>query len=233
MNVIITGASKGFGKAIAEKFAAQGHHLYLCSRNEVSLYKTMEVLLTRYPDITIKAKPFDLSLKDQAQEFGKWILAQQVSIDVLVNNAGLFDPGSVYNEEDGNLEHMIAVNLYSAYHLTRVLINKMMEQRSGHIFNMCSIASFQAYANGGAYSISKFALAGFSKNLREEMKPHNIKVTSVYPGAAFTDSWAGSGIDPKRIMEARDIAEMVFTASQLSAQACVEDIILRPQLGDL
>jgi len=233
MNVIITGASKGFGKAIAEKFAAQGYHLYLCSRNEVSLYKTMEELLIRYPDITIKARPFDLSLKDQAQEFGKWILAQQVSIDVLVNNAGLFDPGSVYNEEDGNLEHMIAVNLYSAYHLTRVLINKMMEQRSGHIFNMCSIASFQAYANGGAYSISKFALAGFSKNLREEMKPHNIKVTSVYPGAAFTDSWAGSGIDPKRIMEARDIAEMVFTASQLSAQACVEDIILRPQLGDL
>lgn len=233
MNVIITGASKGFGKAIAEKFASQGHHLYLCSRNEVSLYKTMEELQTWYPDITIKAKPFDLSSKDQAQEFGKWILAQQVSVDVLVNNAGLFDPGSVYNEEDGNLEHMIAVNLYSAYHLTRVLINKMMEQKTGHIFNMCSIASFQAYPNGGAYSISKFALAGFSKNLREEMKPYNVKVTSVYPGAAYTDSWAESGVDPERIMEARDIAEMVFTSSQLSAQACVEEIILRPQLGDL
>jgi NADP-dependent 3-hydroxy acid dehydrogenase YdfG len=128
---------------------------------------------------------------------------------------------------------MIAANLYSAYNVTRSLIGKMIQQKSGHIFNICSIASLQAYKNGGAYSISKYALAGFSRNLREEMKEHNIKVTAVYPGAAFTDSWAGSGIDPKRIMAARDIAEMVFTATQLSPQACVEDIILRPQLGDL
>jgi NADP-dependent 3-hydroxy acid dehydrogenase YdfG len=109
----------------------------------------------------------------------------------------------------------------------------MIAQQSGHIFNMCSIASLQAYNNGGAYSISKFALAGFSKNLREEMKQHGIKVTTVYPGAAFTDSWAGSGVDPQRIMEASDIAEMIYTASRLSPQACVEDILLRPQLGDL
>ena len=108
-----------------------------------------------------------------------------------------------------------------------------MEQKSGHIFNMCSIASLQAYANGGAYSISKFALAGFSKNLREEMKPYGIKVTTVYPGAAYTDSWAGSGIDPKRIMEATDIAAMIWSAAHLSAQACVEEIIIRPQSGDL
>ena len=65
------------------------------------------------------------------------------------------------------------------------------------------------------------------------MKPHGIKVTAVYPGAAYTDSWAESGIDPKRIMEADDVAKMIYTASQLSAQACVEDIILRPQLGDV
>lgn len=109
----------------------------------------------------------------------------------------------------------------------------MIKQKSGHIFNMCSIASLQAYNNGGAYSISKYALAGFSRNLREEMKPHGIKVTAIYPGAAYTDSWAGSGVDPKRIMEAKDIATMVYAAAQLSPQACVEDIILRPQLGDL
>jgi short-subunit dehydrogenase len=98
---------------------------------------------------------------------------------------------------------------------------------------MCSIASLKAYPNGGAYSISKFALAGFSKNLREEMKPFGIKVTAVYPGAAYTDSWAGSGVDPVRIMEADDIASMIYAASLLSPQACVEDIVLRPQLGDL
>src|SRR5579871_4714460 len=105
----------------------------------------------------------------------------------------------------------------------------MMKQKSGHVFNVCSIASLKAYANGGAYSISKFALAGFSKNLREEMKAHGIKVTTVYPGAAFTDSWSGSGVDPRRIMEAADIAEMICAASRLSPQATVEDIVLRPQ----
>ena len=142
-------------------------------------------------------------------------------------------PGGVHDEPDGALEEMIAVNLYSAYYLTRTVLPKMIEAGNGHIFNMCSIASIAAYNNGGAYSISKFALLGFSKNLREEMKPHNIKVTSILPGAAFTESWSGSGVDPKRIMEANDIAEMVYTASKLSAQACVEEILLRPQLGDL
>ncbi|HTL10732.1 MAG TPA: SDR family NAD(P)-dependent oxidoreductase, partial [Chitinophagaceae bacterium] len=82
-------------------------------------------------------------------------------------------------------------------------------------------------------SISKFALLGFSKNLREELKPHQVKVTTVLPGAAYTDSWSGSGIDPARIMEAADIAKMIYAAAQLSPQACVEEIVLRPQLGDL
>ncbi|MES1160325.1 MAG: SDR family oxidoreductase [Bacteroidota bacterium] len=233
MNCISTCASRGLGKAIAEKFAAGGYHLYCCSRNLAALQETVKDLTTRYPGITIKAQAFDLGVKEQAQEFGRWILDQGISIDILVNNAGQFIPGSVYNEADGALEKMMEVNLYSAYHLTRAVLPAMMSQKKGHIFNICSIASLQAYPNGGAYSISKFALAGFSKNLREEMKPHGVKVTALYAGATFTDSWAGSGIDPRRIMEAADIAEMVYTASRLSPQATVEDILLRPQLGDL
>jgi short-subunit dehydrogenase len=233
MNVVITGASRGFGKAIAHVFAQNGHHLVLTSRNEVALYNAVQEFMTVYPAITVKAKAFDISIKEQAQALGQWVLGLQQPVDVLVNNAGLFDPGSVYNEPDGTLEHMMAVNLYSAYHITRSVIDHMIAQKSGHIFNMCSIASFKAYANGGAYSISKYAMAGFSTNLREEMKPFGIKVTAVYPGAAMTDSWAGSGVDPKRIMEANDIAKMIYAAAQLSPQACVEEIILRPQLGDL
>lgn len=233
MNVVITGASKGFGRSLAEQFASQGHNLFICSRSETALYKTVEDLLRYYPDVQVKANAFDLSVKEQAKAFGNWVLSFGMPVDVLINNAGLFDPGSVHNEPEGNLEHMLNVNLFSAYHLTRTIIPQMMQQKSGHIFNMCSIASLHAYNNGGAYSISKYALAGFSRNLREEMKPHGIKVTAIYPGAAYTDSWAGSGVDPKRIMEAKDIATMVYAASQLSPQACVEDIILRPQLGDL
>jgi NADP-dependent 3-hydroxy acid dehydrogenase YdfG len=123
--------------------------------------------------------------------------------------------------------------LYGTYHLTRALLPAMMKKKSGHIFNISSIAGLKAYANGGSYSISKYAVRGFSKNLREEMKPFNIKVTTVYSGAVFTDSWAGAGINPERIMEVDDIANMIYAASLLSPQACVEDIVIRPQLGDL
>lgn len=231
-NVLITGASRGIGKAVADIFATNGHDLLLSSRNEVALYKAMEELQTKYPSVSIKAKAFDLSDKQQAKDLGSWCLKYAVP-DVLVNNAGLFQSGSVYNEPEGTLESQLAINVSSAYHLTRTLLPQMMVRRSGHIFNLCSIASLHAYKNGGAYSISKFAIYGFSKNLREEMKSYNIKVTSVLPGAAHTDSWAGFDNSSKRIMEAEDIAKMIFASTQLSEAACVEEIVIRPQLGDL
>jgi short-subunit dehydrogenase len=233
MNIIITGASKGIGKAVAEVFAAHGHNLVICSRNEVSLYKTVEELLVKYPGIEVKAKPADLGNKKEAQDFGNWILEKNIFPDILINNAGQFIPGSIHNEEDQVLEKLMSVNLYSAYHLTRTLLPVMMKEKKGAIFNICSIASLKAYDNGGSYSISKFGLLGFSKNLREEMKPYGIKVTAVIPGAVYTDSWAGSGIPEERMLQVKDLADMIYTASQLSAGAVVEDIILRPQLGDL
>jgi short-subunit dehydrogenase len=235
MNIVITGASKGIGKAIAHEFASHGHHLILCSRNGAALYKTVEALQTQFPSITVKAKPFDLST--QAKEFGRWILDTGLVPDILVNNAGLFEPGSVHNEPEGILENQMATNVYSAYHLTRTLLPVMMQNPSAnpgrHIFNICSIASLQAYKNGGAYSISKFAMDGFSKNLREEMKEYGIKVTAVYPGAVLTDSWGNYDNSTHRIMEAADVAKMIYTSSQLSQGACVEEIVMRPQLGDL
>ncbi len=235
MNLVITGASRGLGRAVAEKFAGdgQGHTLLLSARNKAKLEATAQELKQVFSGVHILAFACDLGKKEEVASLAEWVNQSVDNVDMLVNNAGSFIPGSVYNEEDGALEQMIAVNLYSAYHLTRMLLPRMMEHKKGHIFNMCSIASLKAYSNGGAYSISKFALLGFSKNLREEMKPYNIKVTAVLPGAAYTDSWAGSGIDPLRIMEANDIAALIYASAHLSPQACVEDIIVRPQLGDL
>ena len=238
MNVIITGASKGIGKAIATAFAAEGAVLFLCARNEVTLYHTVAELQTSHPTAIIHARPVDMSVKEEAQAFGEWILEtvkNTVSgkVDILVNNAGTFSPGSIYNEAEGLLENMMATNLYSAYHITRRLVPAMIEAKQGLIINMCSIASLQAYSNGGSYSITKFALMGFNKNLREELKPHHIKVMAIYPGAVMTDSWGDFDNSAKRIMEASDIAMMVLAASKLSPQAVVEDIILRPLLGDL
>jgi len=233
MNCIITGASKGLGKAMAGRFAAGGYHLALIARDGKRLTAVQEELETRYPGIRIQCFPVDMSKEEEVLSLGRGLVEAGVDIDVLINNAGQFLPGSVHDEPQGVLEQLMAVNLYSAYHLTRQLLPAMMMRRSGHIFNICSVASFKAYPNGGAYSITKYALAGFSANLREELKPHGIKVTTVYPGAAYTDSWVGSGVDPERIMTAADVAEMVYTASRLSPQATVEEILLRPQLGDL
>jgi short-subunit dehydrogenase len=232
MNIVITGGSKGMGKAMAEKFAAANHHIFICSRNETELSETAAELNNQYNN-SVQYFAADLSIKKEVIKFAKWILDKNINIDILINNAGQFVPGSVYNEPEGNLEQMIEVNLYSAYHLTRALLPQMMKNKSGHIFNMCSIASLKAYSNGGSYSISKFALMGFTKNLREEMKPHFIKVTAVYPGAVLTSSWEGAGLEPTRLMESNDIAELVFAASILSPQACVEDIVIRTILGDI
>ncbi len=233
MKVIITGASRGLGLSMAEAFAAEGHDLYLTARNEVTLYHALESLMGRFPDQTIKARAFDLGSKEGALGFGNWILQQGVEPDILINNAGTFEPGRVIDEPEGQLENMLHVNLLSAYHLTRVLVPSMMKRKSGHIFNISSIAGMQAYANGGSYSISKFALTGFSKNLREELKPHSVKVTCLFPGAVYTDSWAASGVARDRIMKPADIAGMVVQISKLSPQAVVEELVIRPLAGDL
>ena len=233
MNVIISGASKGIGKAIAESFAAEGNNLFICARNELVLYNTVASLQLKYPESLINARIIDMSKKEEVEKFGQWILSKVDTIDVLINNAGQFIPGSIFNEEPGMLEQMINTNLYSAYHLTRTLLPRMIEHKKGHIFNMCSVASLQAYPNGGSYSISKYALMGFSKNLREELKPHHIKVTAVYPGAVLTDSWGAFDNGQNRIMETGDIAKTVLAATKLSMQAVIEDIIIRPILGDL
>ena len=231
-NIIITGASKGLGKAFAEKFAAAGNQLFLCSRNEPLLLATKQMLLEKNTNCKVNIMAIDISKKESAIAFGNYCL-EYGTPDILINNAGSFLPGSIHSEEDGVFEEMLLVNLHSAYHLTRTLLPAMMEAKQGHIFNMCSTASLAAYKNGGSYSISKFALLGFTKNLREELKAFNIKVTAVIPGAVYTDSWSKTDVRPERIMHVDDIANMVYAASLLSPQACVEEIITRPQLGDL
>lgn len=232
MNIIVTGASKGIGKAIAAKFASEGNTLLICSRGQKSLYDTVDELQTAYPNSVIKGIPCDMANQQEVIAFADWCL-KQGSPNILINNAGQFLPGSIHEEAEGVLEQMIQTNLYSAYYLTRALLPAMIQKGLGHIFNICSIASLNAYANGGSYSISKFALLGFSKNLREELKPKGIKVTAVMPGATLSASWDGFDIDPNRIMEVNDVAEMIVAASKLSPMAVVEDIVMRPQLGDL
>lgn len=232
MNVVITGASQGIGLAIAAAFANAGYTLCLCSKTKANMDAAGNSLAAKYPNAIIHFTDADLSQKEQCVKFANWCL-EKGTPSILVNNAGYFSPGNIQDEADDALGQQMAVNLYSAYHTTRALLPAMLKMGKGHVFNICSIASLNAYAQGGSYSISKFALLGFSKNLRLELKDKGIKVTAVCPGAVYTNSWVGSGVDPLRIMESEDIAKMIFAAAHLSPQAVVEDIVMRPQLGDL
>jgi short-subunit dehydrogenase len=143
----------------------------------------------------------DMAEKLQVHAFTEFVRSLGRPVDVLVNNAGHFIPGEIATEPEGTLESMINANLYSAYYTTRGLVGGMKEKKRGHIFNICSIASIKAYANGGSYAISKFAMLGFSKCLREELKQDGIRVTSVMPGATQTRSWEGAGLPDERFMK--------------------------------
>lgn len=167
MRAVITGASKGIGAAIAEKLASEGCDVFLIARSEDHLKRTCSSILSAGNTVSCSYHTADLSDISQAQASGKIVLETFGVPDILINNAGQFIPGSLYNEPPGTMETMMNTNFYSAYHLTRELIPGMMSGKSGHIINICSIASIQAYPDGGAYSVSKFALLGFSKNLRE------------------------------------------------------------------
>lgn len=233
MNIVITGGTKGIGLAIAHSFAKEGFDIAICSRTKAELVDFKNEFTSRYPGIQILIKKADLSKKQEVIDFAAFIKKHWERLDILVNNAGLYVSGQIHQEPEGVLESQIATNLYSAYHLTRALLPLMLPQKTGHIFNMCSIASFMSYPNGGSYTISKFAMLGFSKVLREEMKDKGIRVTSIMPGATWSDSWKGADFSEDRLMQPEDVAIAVKSAWKMSPSAVVEEIILRPQLGDL
>jgi len=231
-NVVVTGASRGIGAAIVERFAAEGARVFACALHPDKLDAVVKAWKEKYPQSAFDAYAADLSTQAGAEAFAHHV-ARAGAPDILVNNAGTFRPGSILEEEGGSLEQLLSVNLFSAYHITRILAPLMIAKGRGHIFNMCSIASLRAYPAGGSYGIAKYALAGFSENLREELKGKNVKVTAIYPGAVLTESWGAFDNSNHRIMEASDIAQMIYSAASLSPGAVVENIVLRPQMGDL
>ncbi len=233
MNAVITGATKGIGKAVAIEFMKHGFNVAICARTEKDVNQLKSFLEKEFPNRQVIAAVCDVSDKRQLKNFADLIQKSWKQTDVLVNNAGSFISGNAHQAEDNALEKLMAVNLFSAYYLTQYLVKGMMKEKSGHIFNLCSVASLQAYPGGALYGITKFALDGFSKNLRHELMPYNIKVTSVYPGAVYTDSWAGSGLSEKRFMPAEDIAKLMYAAYDTAEQTVVEEILIRPVKGDI
>lgn len=229
---VITGATKGIGKAIAEKFAAEAFSIAICSRNKGEADLFAKYLSEQYK-VDVLAMACDVGEKKQLQTFADAIKNRFGSIDVLVNNAGVFIPGQISSEDDSSFETQMQVNLNAPYYFTRMVLPMVKAKKHSHIFNMCSTASIMAYPNGGSYCISKYALYGMTKVLREELKEQYIKVTAVLPGATLTASWDGVDLPQERFIPAKDIAEAVWSAYNTSPSTVVEDLLIRPQLGDI
>lgn len=220
--IVVTGGTKGIGRAIVDRFVAEGFDAVVCAR-------------TVSGGLGPNRIPFsaDLSVRSEVGNLVDFIKSLNRPVAVLVNNTGVFLPGQIHTEAEGVLEKTIETNVYSAYHLTRGLIGEMIARREGHIFMMGSTASITAYTNGGSYCISKFALLGMSRVLREELKPHGVKVTTLLPGATLTASWEGTDLPEDRFMKSDDVAATIWGAYSLSKSAVVEEILMRPQLGDI
>lgn len=231
-SILVTGGTKGIGKEIIIRFASQGFDIFTCSRNQEELSSLKSDLESSYPKISVFVKKADLSKKEEVEKFASFVKKEGIP-DVIVNNTGVFLPGAIHDEPEGNFELMMETNLYSAYYLIRAFAKEMMERKSGHIFSMGSIAGTTAYPNGGSYAVSKWAMLGMTKCLREELKPHQVKVTSILPGATYTASWEGVDLPLERFMKAEDVAECVWSAYNLSPQSVVEELTIRPQLGDI
>ncbi|MEN3040119.1 MAG: SDR family oxidoreductase [Bacteroidia bacterium] len=223
---VITGCTRGIGYAIAQRLS----HLYTivgCGSSPESVTHVQ----SRHPEWDIHL--YDLSQKQNAIRFAEYILATYPEIQLLVNNAGRFAPGRLYDEADETYEAMIAINLSSAYYFTKRLLPAFMRQKKGLIVNIASIASLIAYPNGSSYSIAKAGLLAFSRNLREQLKPYHVGVTAIILGATLTSSWEGAPYPPERFIPPEAVADIVWAISQLPPSAVVEELIMRPLLGDL
>jgi NAD(P)-dependent dehydrogenase (short-subunit alcohol dehydrogenase family) len=231
--VLITGASQGIGAAIARVFAKElkGVRLAVVARNVRGLQATAKACTK----LGAKAGAFEC---DAGNEASVSLMAEAVreqfgTVDVLINNAGAFAMAPFVDTKVDEFDRMIAVNLRSAFLVTQAFLPAMLKRKAGDIFFMSSIAGLGAYPNSTAYCAAKFGVTGMAKVLRAETKDHGVRVCCVHPGATWSPSWENSGVKPERIMPADDIARAILDVYRLSRRTVVEEIILRPQLGDL
>lgn len=232
MHIVITGASQGIGQAIAEAFAEEpGAHLTLLARNETNLQAVAAACRDAGAQATVL--PCDVTDETAVRQAARASLVQAGPPEVLVNNAGLFRPGSVQETPAAAFREQVAVNLTSAFLVTQAFLDAMLKRGRGTIFFMASIASVKAYPGGAAYCAAKHGLLGLARAVREETKDHGLRVTALLPGATFTPSWEGVALPEERFMPATDIARAVRDVYHLSARTVVEEVVLRPQLGDL
>jgi short-subunit dehydrogenase len=229
---LITGAGRGIGSSIAEHYASLGFDLILIARSQRELLQQKNKLEKKYA-IRCNVVIADLSHAEALHQALYKLASQYKRLDVLVNNAGIYTPGKVSEQPEAELRKMLDINLYAAWRLSQWAIPLLEKGRKPLIINIGSIAGLQPYPNGGAYSVSKYALVGFSKNLRNELMHKGIRVSTINPGATWSSSWKNTRLSKSRMMPAEDIAALCGLIYQFSGSTVLEEVTLRPLLGDI
>ncbi|MCX6277046.1 MAG: SDR family NAD(P)-dependent oxidoreductase [Bacteroidetes bacterium] len=236
--VLITGATAGFGKAIARKFAENGHNLIITGRRKVLLDDVAKNLITTF-NVEVLPLCFDVRKLTEVEAAINSLSGRWRNVDVLVNNAGL--AAGLHPIHEGVIddwERMIDTNVKGLLYMTRMVAPIMVARKQGHIINMGSVAGKEAYPLGNVYCGSKYAVDGITKSTRIDLLSHNIKVTQIAPGAADTEfslvRFKGDkdradnvykGFTP---LSAEDVADVVFYVTTLPAHVNINDLVLMP-----
>jgi 3-hydroxy acid dehydrogenase/malonic semialdehyde reductase len=236
--IMITGATAGFGKAIAIKFAKNGYNIIITGRRKERL-EELEKKLLASGGIKVLSLRFDVRKRIDVAEVISGLPDEWKKIDILVNNAGL--AAGFGHIDAGNIddwERMIDTNVKGLLYVTRAVVPLMVARNSGHIFNIGSIAGKEAYENGNVYCASKFAVDALSKSMRIDLLKNNIKVTQIAPGMAETEfslvrfngdeekaNAVYKGIDA---LTADDIADVIYYCATLPAHVCINDLVITP-----
>jgi len=214
--VLVTGATAGIGRAIAEAFLESGARVFGVARRETSVAAGITLL------------PEDLCAGGAADRLA---VALPARLDAVVLNAGTYAPGPLLGSAPEQLEQLWDLNVASGHRLLHVLVDRI--PRGGHIFVVASVASRKMFPDKMAYSVTKSAQLAYAEGLRAELRPRGIRVTAVLPGPTWSASWEGVDLPADRLLQPEDVAAIVLAAWKLPANAVVEEFVIRPMEGDL
>lgn len=236
--ILVTGATAGFGRAIAVRFAKHGYNIIITGRRKERL-DDLEKELLSYGKIKVLSLNFDIRIRDEVKSVIGKLPSEWKSIDILVNNAGLASGfGHIETCDIDDWERMIDTNIKGLLYITRAVAPLMVERNMGHIFNIGSIAGKEAYENGNVYCATKTAVDSLSKSMRIDLLKNNIKVTHIAPGMAETEfamvRFKGDVQKAKAVykgidaLTADDIADVVYYCATLPAHVCINDLVITP-----